>query len=288
MENDKFAVFILTHGRPDQVKTYQTLRNGGYTGDIYIIIDNEDSTADQYYDQYGDEVIMFDKAAIAQTFDEGDNFRDRRSVIYARNASFQIAEGLGLDYFLQLDDDYTSFVYKFDTHLQYKEQPVRKLDALFSIILEFYKLIPALTVAMGQNGDLIGGQYNHNVSKVQLKRKAMNTFFCSVEYPFQFSGKLNDDVNTYLLFGNRGGLMLTFFNTTIIQTQTQSNAGGLTDLYLKFGTYVKSFYSVMYAPSCVKIAEMGETHRRLHHRISWNNAVPKIINEKHCKRLHND
>ena len=36
----------------------------------------------------------------------------------------------------------------------------------------------------------------------------------------------------------------------------------------------------MYNPSSVKVYLMGESNKRLHHRVSWNNAVPKILNEK--------
>jgi hypothetical protein len=35
----------------------------------------------------------------------------------------------------------------------------------------------------------------------------------------------------------------------------------------------------MYAPSCVKVGMIGETHRRLHHSITWDDAVPKIVSE---------
>ena len=65
--------------------------------------------------------------------------------------------------------------------------------------------------------------------------------------------------------------------TSIDQKDTQSNAGGLTDIYLEVGTYVKSFYSVMAAPSCVKVSVMGDTSSRIHHAVTWKNAVPKII-----------
>ena len=40
--NKNYAVFILSHGRPDNVITYQTLRKCGYTGRIFIIVDDED------------------------------------------------------------------------------------------------------------------------------------------------------------------------------------------------------------------------------------------------------
>ena len=31
---EDFAIFILTHGRPNNVITYNTLKTSGYTGDI--------------------------------------------------------------------------------------------------------------------------------------------------------------------------------------------------------------------------------------------------------------
>ena len=293
MENstDSFAVFILTHGRPNNVITYRMLRKGGYTGDIYIVIDNEDESADEYYKLYGDKVIMFDKAAIAETFDEADNFNDRRAVVYARNACFQIARDLGVEYFLQLDDDYTDFRFLFDFDLVYNARVIYEsnvLDGLFSTILKFYKGIPAVVIAMGQTGDLIGGPHsksNKQITTLRLNRKAMNTFFCSVKRPFTFIGRINEDVNTYVLQGNRGDLFLTFFSVIINQLDSQKRAGGMTELYLNSGTYIKSFYTVMLAPSCVKVAGIGNLHHRLHHRISWNNAVPKIMDEQYCKRL---
>lgn len=42
------AAFILTHGRPNNVLTYQALRTGGYTGPIYLIVDNEDKMLEEY------------------------------------------------------------------------------------------------------------------------------------------------------------------------------------------------------------------------------------------------
>ena len=45
---DDFAVFILSHGRADRVITYDVLRKQGYTGKIYIIIDNLDNQRDEY------------------------------------------------------------------------------------------------------------------------------------------------------------------------------------------------------------------------------------------------
>jgi len=280
MALEKFAVFILTHGRPQRVKTFQALRRQGYTGAIYLLIDNEDEAARDYQKLYGDRVIVFDKLQVAQTFDEGDNFEGRRGVVYARNVSFEIARNLGLGYFMQLDDDYSAFLYRFSSDLVYwPEKPVGNLDRLFTTMLAYYKKIPALTLAMGQSGDFMGGAVSDAGSRIWLKRKAMNVFLCSVNRPFQFLGRINEDVTTYVTLGNWGHLFLTFFLVAIRQPRTQQSKGGLTELYLDLGTYVKSFYPVMYTPSCVKISELGYTDRRIHHKIYWRDAVPCIIDE---------
>lgn len=277
---ETFAVFILSHGRPDNVITYDTLRNRGYTGPIYIVIDNEDETAERYRELYGDQVVMFDKLAVSKTFDIADNFEGRAAVVYARNVCFDLAQELGIDYFLELDDDYLSFCYKYDHELNYREQPCYELDKLFEIVLDYYKSIPALTVALAQGGDFIGGE-NICGGKLSMKRKAMNTFFCSAERPFTFVGRMNEDVNTYTSEGNRGGLFLTLFNAMIHQVPTQLGAGGMTGLYAARGTYVKTFYAVMRCPSFVQVYETGVSQHRIHHRISWNEAVPKILREEH-------
>lgn len=278
---DNFAVFILTHGRADRVITYKTLRKQGYTGAIYIIIDDEDETAGEYRRRFGDQVIVFDKTKASKITDAGDNFPGNRGVVFARNASFGIAQDLGLDYFLMLDDDYTDFRFKFTSSLEYIHKlDVKNLDRLFRIILEFYQDIDAITIAMGQGGDVLGGSESSTGARLWLKRKAMNSFFCSVDRPFKFYGRINEDVTMYAVLGNRGDLIFTFFNVALQQLTTQANKGGLTEFYLDIGTYVKSFYTLMYTPSFVRIYSMGRNHKRLHHQFSWKNAVPYILEDK--------
>lgn len=54
-------------------------------------------------------------------------------------------------------------------------------------------------------------------------------------------------------------------------------------MYKKYGTYVKSFYSVIYNPSVAKISMMGWKHPRVHHKISFMNCAPRIIPEEYKK-----
>lgn len=283
---EDFAAFILTHGRPDRVYTYRTLRSHGYTGRIILLVDDEDKTLPEYRDRYGDEVEVFSKPEIAATFDEGDNFQDRRAIIYARNATFEVAKRLGIGSFIQLDDDYSGFYYRFDGNGFYGNWKLDPLDWCFDRLVTYLESTPFVSVAISQGGDHIGGGSSKSVNGA--KRKAMNSFVCLTDRPFQFVGRINEDVNTYTCEQRRGKAFLTVIAAQVNQKATQSNAGGMTELYLDSGTYVKTFYSVMYAPSCVKVSVMSDPrkeggHRRIHHKVNWLAAAPLILREEHKK-----
>lgn len=284
MENKDFAVFILTHGRADNVITYNTLKRCGYTGEIYLIIDNEDKQAEKYYQNFGDKVVMFNKKEIADLVDEGNNFDERRTITHARNACFDIAKKLGITYFMQLDDDYPCFLFRLNHKREYPSGNFiikTKLDPVFDLLLDFYKSIPALSIAISQGGDFIGGGGPDFI--YTMKRKCMNSFICSTERPFQFVGAMNEDVNTYTTLGNRGNLFITIPFLSLLQKETQSQTGGITGMYLRYGTYCKAFTTVMMHPSGVKVSVMATKNPRMHHLISWENTVPMIMDERHKK-----
>jgi hypothetical protein len=285
MKNNDFCIFIISNGRPDNVITYYTLKKQNCIYPIYIIVDNQDKSINKYIENFGTKnVFVFDKIAISKTTDSCDNFNNLRTTTHARNACFEIAEKLNYNYFLVLDDDYTSFLFTGDEKLNYSTNYglIKNINSIFDIFLDFYKKSNALSICFAQGGDFIGGP-GSNVWKKKIARKAMNSFFCSTFKPYKFISRLNEDVNTYLTLGSVGKLFFTIAYIRLEQKQTQSNAGGMTESYLESGTYVKSFYTVMNCPSFAKIKLMGVSNKRLHHNIKWNNAVPKLISENYKK-----
>lgn len=164
------------------------------------------------------------------------------------------------------------------------------MDGVFEAMLSYHITIPTASVALSQSGDHIGGSglltedgYKGGQGNPKLRRKCMNSFICSTDRQFKFFGRINEDVNTYLTLSRRGVLFFTATQIRLNQLQTQSNAGGMSELYLDSGTYLKTFYSVMYAPSCVKVGQMGDPrspHYRIHHKINWHHTAPKILREE--------
>jgi hypothetical protein len=281
---NKFCAFIMTHGRADKVITYNVLRKCGYTGPIFIVIDDEDDQEQRYRDIYGDQVVQFSKKAMDVDIDLADNEVGRGTITYVRNACFDLAKKLGFDYFIELDDDYSAFLYKHDGEYKYKETRIKNLDKVFGFLIKYLDRSGAQSIAFAQNGDFIGGKNSGFAKDWRPRRKCMNSFVCRTDRKFKFMGRMNEDVNTYTKMGSIGMLFMTIPNISLIQGQTQATSGGLTEMYLKMGTYKKSFTTVMFCPSSVKVSEMGDKHRRIHHKIKWNYAVPKIVSEEFKKR----
>lgn len=281
---DKCVVFILTHGRSGNVKTLLTLRSSGYNGRVVLILDNQDEQIDDYSRRYGaDNCYVFDKQ---KYIDNNDKIIPvgNKCILFARNASFDIAEELGYEYFVELDDDYEQFMYRYDDNGNFTYLPMRRFDYVLNSMLDYYINTPSIgCLAMAQGGDFIGGSGNPMGKGISLKRKAMNFLLCSTKRRFEFKGAMNDDVNTYVRLGQQGLLFLTTNQVMLNQTASQSAKGGITDLYRSEGTYSKSFSSVIVAPSCARITLMGESSRRIHHKILWKYAVPKIIHQKYKK-----
>lgn len=279
---NNFIVIIISHGRPNKNYTYRTLRRRGYTGEIKILIDDTDKKSAEYEANFPGEIIIFNKSEIAKTTDQGDNFNNLRTTSHARNACFDVAKKLEKEYFLVLDDDYTGFQYKFNEKFDYCSDYCGNLDTVFENILDFYSNTKSIkSICFAQGGDFIGGKNNLNFgSAPKLRRKCMNSWFCSTKREFKFISRLNEDVNTYLSHGARGDLFFTSNFISLSQIQTQQNSGGMTEAYLESGTYVKTFYSVMYQPSCVKVYYIVDrANPRIHHSVKWRYSVPLILRQ---------
>lgn len=283
MNERNIAVFILTHGRADNVQTYKTLRSHGWSGKIYLVIDDEDDQEEKYRAIYGNEVVKFCKEDYLRKSMCINPDKPRKVILYARNACFDIAKQLGITHFVEMDDDYSAFQWRYDDGERLRAKEVTDLDKIINAFFDFMEQSNATTVAFGQGGDLLGGRESKRWEQ-QLLRKAMNSFFCITDKPIGFIGSINEDVNTYVTKGNRGELFLSVVRLILVQGNTQANKGGMTETYLENGTYVKSFPTIMLNPSCVKISMMGGSNMRIHHKVLWRYAVPRILSQKWKKR----
>lgn len=282
-EKSRYALFILTHKRPKAQMTLRTLRKCGYTGKVFLLCDTKDPTLDEYKELYGDQVKTFDKEKYRDSFDLMTNDVRYDVVVYARNAVFDIAKKMGLDYIVVMDDDYSVFNFSVDATCFYKRRRVTDMDRVVRAHFRFLRDANLTTLAFAQGGDFVGG-WNGTLQKNGFRplRKAMNTFFFRVSKPVQFNGLINEDSTMGVQVAARGGVVLTNCLVQLEQTTTQEAKGGLTDVYTDAGTYQKSFYTLMASPSSTTVLHQAAVGR-VHHLIRGVNAYPRIVSDKYKK-----
>lgn len=274
-----FAVFILSHGRAQDVKTVKMLNEQHYTGDWFIVIDDEDEQADTYYEKYGARVIMFNKKAVAAMTDTGDLDDDRRVGVFARNKIQELASERGYAYHLQLDDDFIELRYRYEADGVLKSRKAKNLDNVFLRLTEYMDNCPKITwLSFGLSNYYLGG-INKGKWRDRMIPKTMGSFLMRASRPVKFSMRMNDDITTCALEQSRGNIAFTFMPYQIETPPTQHQKGGMTDIYQENGTYRKSFYSVLVGPSWAKVSREIMSHR-VHHEIYFENCVPKILSSK--------
>lgn len=148
---DDFCAFILTHGRPDKVLTYRTLRRAGYTGKILSLLMMKIRHGISTWLNLVNRCWCFPKP-ISPVVLTKPIISVTAAQFYARNACFDLAKLVGCKYFIQLDDDYHEFQFRVDRNYDQAYFPIRKLDAILSEMLAYYESIPALSIAMSQGG----------------------------------------------------------------------------------------------------------------------------------------
>lgn len=274
----QYGVFILSHGRPDKQLTYTTLRREGYTGPIRIVCDDEDSTVEKYKKNFPGEVLVFNKLdAIAKT-ETFYNQPYHKAVIYARGTLYDYSKELGWTHFIMMDDDYYHIYFKWNHYYKevgltrFKGMEAQRLDELFDATFDLLACSPASTISYAQGGDTMGGS-SGKAGTHFYSRKAMNSHFVDVSKPLQFRGFVNEDVNLYAE-APMNRFIFQSNRVSVDPAHTQQYGGGATDMYLAFGTYVKSFMSVICAPSAVKVKMLGP---RIHHLVKTKNVAPVLI-----------
>ena len=279
-----FVIIILCHCRPYNTTTPASLRSFGYTGDIILLLDDEDPTIEEYREQFPDIPIeIFSKDEMLLHTDIMNSTVNKSCGVYARNVCFEVAEKYGYKYLCEMDDDYVGMPYRYvDNGKLYRSNNV-KLDDVFNAYIELLESSDDIeAIAFAEPGDFVGGVGSRLVNKHYL-RKCMGSWIMRASSSIRFLGLMNDDCNAYYINGSRGKIFLTFPFIMIDTPATQSVKGGMTDVYKGTGTYTKSFYSVVLCPSFVKVGMFGDKHYRMHHHTFWDNAVPKIVSSRYKK-----
>jgi len=279
---DDFGIFIVSHARAEEVldNTLKVLQRGRYTGQWWIVVDDEDPQLDLYKELWSKRLLIFSKKEMLDTIDLCDNFyEDRKTVLFARNKCYDLARELGLTYFAMLDDDLKAIHYRFVENGKLRGAHVTNLDELCDAVIKFLEVSGAKIVAFGQDGDFIGGAKGRFKQKVI--RRAVNSFFCKVDRPVQFRGRIYEDTIANITLGMRGDLFFTILDVQTSQRAMGKLKGGMKEAYDYYSYYVAAFYNVMNAPGVAKVLVTHKDKRRFINSYAWDKYVVPILDEKY-------
>lgn len=266
------TVYIISKGRP-RCRTARTLEKMGYPGEWFIVCGSNDETIDDYRRNWGDHVIEFDWYDEITRTDPLDNFgfEDMASgACPARNATRRISRDRGELRHWQFDDDYTAFKrvnsactknVPFEDGGDFEEWLLRLATLGLDAGLKNIGFPPA-SEAFPYLGLTFGKRvFNaHNMPSDDLFEP--------------WVARMNDDTINAINVYRHGGFEMSLRCMSMNMPPTQSESGGLTDIYKAEGTVRKSAYPVLLAPNAAKLViKFG----RYHHKVDWQQLVPKVL-----------
>ena len=278
MRND-FACIVISHGRPE-CSTVKVLRECGYTGKIYIVVDDEDKTLPDYIERYGADVHVFHKE---ESFDTGDLGGSKGVATYARNECRKVAVKNNVSYYFMLDDDLKSLSYRYNDNGHLRGIKARELDRLFDGICTYFDEAPVQCIGFGNAVDYIGGV--PTFEKGNTSRTVMNGYFLRTRNAFDWNGRYSEDSITDVLQSRKGQTWFRFIPVMNVfdvwlPKKSQEYTGGCISAYKSEGSFKLRFYATMFCPDCIKIKESGEGYDW---SVASENAYPKILSWRYKK-----
>lgn len=275
IKEEKFCIFILSYGRADYIKTYEKIKEAGYTGEIYVIVDDSDEDLNKYKKKFKSELLIFNKEEYMKKVDYMNNNKEMKSVVYARNYCMDIARKMGYKYILQMDDDFTSFDYRYIIKDKIKSKKIKNMDGIIKAFITFLKEDKISMLAFGNSSHFVGGAKNKDVMK-GYKKNAFASMFLKTEDDINYIGLMNEDMNCNLEQVKNGKVVLSILRIKLNTPSSKTVEGGLTDIYIDEGKYIRDFYTFMYSPSNINI---GIRKDKIILTVRANNTYPKLIDE---------
>ena len=271
------AIFILSNGRPDKVKTYDYLKTS-FGGDVYILCDDQDETLPDYKNKFGSKVIVFNKDEWVKKSDPMDNFNSKKSVLYARNAVFEIAAAMGYRYFAMADDDIKDLQFRYEQDGKLLAKPVSNLDKVIDYIVQLMNTTAISYFSFGTDKNFIGGVQNRNFQKKVID-KVYNFIICKSGQQHSYKGIMNEDEIHNVISLSTGVLLKSLTAIQIVMEPVgKGETGGNSETYKENGyySYTRNFYPIIACP----FLELKPNSKGFIFGADRNLYTPKILAEE--------
>ena len=278
---DDFAVFICTHGRPNKQLTLNLLRKCGYTGKIYLVVDDTDSTIQEYIDNFGsDNVIVFDKNYYINSdrFDNCSNDPSYKCIVYAKRAVEDIAKSLGINFFAISDDDITRFALRYPVDGKVRRFPIVNFDKLLSVYLNMLDNDIA-GIGFGHVTSYCGGVKSFDYESLSARYLPYQFILRNSKIDVSWTSWFAEDDVTELEEGKIGKLWLVI---PYIMQETEpigdiSADGGMVDVYKQSNMFKLNFNVILHCPCGTSLMYKPHKSNRYVIMRRYNRCLPNLI-----------
>ena len=275
MRND-FAIFILTHGRPDTQLTLKTLLACGYTGRWYLVLDDQDDTIQKYIDNFGaDRIIVFNKNHYINSCETIAVPPKDKCILYAKVAAEEIAKSLNLTSFVLADDDIYKFRFRYVDGNKLRSKAIRSnMDKIIGAYNDFILSAPITAISPLYTTMYISGIKMYSQEHIQHYRIPYIFVFRNSQYPVNWIADYGEDTLTAIQENKCGNCMLGLpFIQEDSTAPDKRSSGGMSETY-NSDTFKLIMRCVVAEPSIVTPQFYnGKFVPRLNRSISF----PKII-----------
>ena len=278
----KFAVFILTHGRPHNQLTVKSLHDVGYTGDLYLVVDDQDESVNEYIAVWGAErVIVFDKDYFIRHTDTGLHTPVPKFAVFARNAIEHIAKEMGYKTFLMLDDDLTKIRVRLPEGDSLKSYQINgQFDAIIETSVDYVLNCDIACMGLGFCNLYIGGVENFNKENPR-QRLCAEAFIRNTAHPISWRLNMVEDLITSIDAAMSGEVWFQFLPIQCEIKMSEGEVdGGNSDVYRQLGMYRISFMPVIAYPSSNAVRRGKKSWAST---TSPDKCIPKIISSRYRK-----
>ena len=270
-------VVIPSKGRP-QCRTASLCKENSLP--FIILCGDDDEALPEYRELWGDRVLVFDWYEQVKVTDPMDGFGFDTMASGAcpvRNATAEISRRRGERRHWQLDDDYTGF-YGLNA------------EGTKNVRLDGAELHRRMELIAG-HADRCGlGNCGFPPSTREVVPDHALTFgrrvFNAHNLPsggelFEpWVARMNDDLINAINSWRHGRPEYSVRFMEMAMPATQSEDGGLSELYRDEGTVRKTAYAVMACPAAVKLIQK---FGRYHHRANWQRIAPKLVSDGYAR-----
>lgn len=271
----KFAVFILSHKRADRVETYSTLRNSGYTGEIYIVIDDEDPQQSLYQERF-ENILVFNKSKWIESTDTVTNDKKKSSPVYARNYIEHTAKEMGYDAYIVMDDDIINLRFRYVENYVAKSQALKSsLDEVLEAYINYLLTANIATLSFATVMVYAGGVH----SEADMVRLANHRYTCQIHmrnlaFPVDWISLANNDSISANNTAKLGYLWWALPFIVYDSPKMNTLPGGMKEVYDGVSEFRRAFMSTVVSPS---VCRVGCSKDRLAIKRDLKAAYPVII-----------